>query len=498
MVIYQLIFLTFLYLVGSLFMWSIFPQLKPIDKQLLSPFVGIGFSAIGVGALLILQVSLSLISFFVSLLIIIIGIKLFFSKMVTSYFPSKLSIKDFVFNAISIPFILYVIISLSFLKIGYGDASPDSTGFEGVGRYLEQGGVLKSNVHELPFILNGRLLIVGSMHAINRMFHGYNLYALNPTMCFWLLIFMSYTIFKMNKALDISKRLSILLFFLITLGLYKRYFSGMFDIHNNQLAMVYFTLAFLSLYLFSVLNDRVWIYIGSLTIAFACLTRIDMLIGSLIYFFLLGVNDKVNYKILISSYCIFIIVCLPWRIFTVYHTPWNTWYVNFPQISALLGANIICCLIFVFAYRKQKFISSFKKLPIIGMPLVMVIVFLCYPDRFTLAWNLFFKYILLGHNTWLSIVASLLFSAAAFRYISHYDKDYYILFSPTVIYLFLLFLMVAVSGREGEDHSADRMVLHTVPLFVYSLFIGFSTAITHKPKPSRGVFGLHTKKLAQS
>ena len=101
MVEYQLILLIFVYLAGSLFIWLILPQLKSIDKQLLSPFIGIGFSAIAVGALLILQLSLTLISFFISLLLIFFTIKQILNKILPQYVPSKFSIKEFVFDTIS-------------------------------------------------------------------------------------------------------------------------------------------------------------------------------------------------------------------------------------------------------------------------------------------------------------------------------------------------------------------------------------------------------------
>jgi|TARA_B100000959_G_scaffold286139_1_gene363528 hypothetical protein len=487
MVEYQLILLIFVYLAGSLFIWLILPQLKSIDKQLLSPFIGIGFSAIAVGALLILQLSLTLISFFISLLLIFFTIKQILNKILPQYVPSKFSIKEFVFDTISIPLIVYVIISILFVKIGYGNASPDSTTFEGIGRYLEQGGILKSNVLELPFILNGRLLIVGSMHVINRMFHDYHLYALNPTICVWLLIFLSYTILKVYSPINKLNRFSIFLF-LISLGLYKHYFNGMFDIHSNQLAMVYFTLSIVSLYLFSALNDRVWVYIGSLTMGFACLTRIDMLMGSLIYIFLLSVNNKINSKILVRCYSIFFIVCLPWRIFTLYHTPWDVWYVSFLPIITLLGANIICCIIFIIINEEKKLLNFFSKLPIGGIPLAMIVLFLSYPDKINLAWNLFVKFVLLGHSTWLLLVVSLIISSISFSYLIGRDKNYYILYTPAVLYLFMLFFLVAFSGYAKEDISVDRMVLHIVPLHVFSLFVGLITASGQKElKPFRSV-----------
>ena len=488
MVEYQLILLIFVYLAGSLFIWLILPQLKSIDKQLLSPFIGIGFSAIAVGALLILQLSLTLISFFISLLLIFFTIKQILNKILPQYVPSKFSIKEFVFDTISIPLIVYVIISILFVKIGYGNASPDSTTFEGIGRYLEQGGILKSNVLELPFILNGRLLIVGSMHVINRMFHDYHLYALNPTICVWLLIFLSYTILKVYSPINKLNRFSIFLF-LISLGLYKHYFNGMFDIHSNQLAMVYFTLSIVSLYLFSALNDRVWVYIGSLTMGFACLTRIDMLMGSLIYIFLLSVNNKINSKILVRCYSIFFIVCLPWRIFTLYHTPWDVWYVSFLPIITLLGANIILCLlsILMHKYNRMSF-TLFRRFPLILGPVIILFLIFFMPEKIKLSWDLFIKYILLGHSTWLLLIISLIISTISFYYIDYRDKNYYILFIPTMLYLFMLFLLVAFGGYENVDHSASRMVFHIVPLFIYSLFIGFSTVITNKPKPQRGIF----------
>jgi len=41
----------------------------------------------------------------------------------------------------------------------------------------------------------------------------------------------------------------------------------------------------------------------------------------------------------------------------------------------------------------------------------------------------------------------------------------------------LLFLLVSFAGYEGKDHSADRMVFHIVPLFIFSLFFSLSIFI---------------------
>jgi hypothetical protein len=52
----------------------------------------------------------------------------------------------------------------------------------------------------------------------------------------------------------------------------------------------------------------------------------------------------------------------------------------------------------------------------------------------------------------------------------------------------MLFFLVAFSGYAKEDISVDRMVLHIVPLHVFSLFVGLITASGQKElKPFRSV-----------
>ena len=390
---------------------------------------------------------------------------------------------------ISIPFIFYAAAGCFFVLSVIGNAGPDTTQFEATGRYLTQGGLVDLNTPQITFMLNGRLLIVGAMHAINRLFHGYSLYALNPTICVWLLFFLTYTFFMLNKKVDKIARISLIILFVITLGFYKRFFIGMFDIHSNQLAMIFFTLSIISLYLYLVSEEKKWIYIGSFLIGFACLTRVDMLLCSLIFFFLLTLIRKIDYKTLKYSWYIFLILLFPWRIFTLYYTPVDTWYANATQLYLLIGANFILFFLSILLHKYNRIsFTLIRYSPFILGSIIILLLIIFSPEKVRLSWNLYIKYILFGHSTWLLLIISLVFSAFPFYYIGHRDENYYILFLPTLIYLFILFLLVAFSGYDSEDHSANRMVIHTVPLFIYSLFIALSTVITHKIKPSKGRF----------
>ena len=341
---YQWAFLIFLYLLGLLYIDILFPDLQNRDRQFLSPFFGVGFSALAVGLLLIVRIILSLWVFIMCLLIILCLARVFTQKFSLYTFSLRQSLNKFLFDVFSAPFLVYAVLSYLFSMIVLSDASPDSTQFEGAGRYLVQGGLVNFNTPQMAFMLNGRLLIVGAMHALNRLFHGYHLYAVNPTMSVWLLLFLAYTIFVSKKTIDKVTRIFLAFFFMITLGFYKHFFNGMFDIHSNQLAMIYYSLAIVSLYFFVERREQNWVYVGSLAIGFACLTRVDMLFCSLIFFFILVFILASDHKT--TKYCwyIFLVVLLPWRIFTLYYTPWNIWYVSAKQLSLLIGANIGLCI----------------------------------------------------------------------------------------------------------------------------------------------------------
>ena len=486
---YQWAFLIFLYFLGSLYTKILFPHLCSKDRQFLSPFLGVGFSGIVVGLLLIVRIPLSLPLFFICLLFILCIAKIIMKKPSSYTHSWSQSCKDMLSNIFSIPFVLYMAVSCFFSLTVFAGAYPDSTQFEGAGRYLVQGGLVHPNTPQMVFMLNGRLLIVAAMHAINRLFHGYSLYALNPTMCIWLLFFLGYTMFLINKKIDKITRIFLVYFFVITLGFYKHFFNEMLYIHSNQLAMIFFTISIVSLYLYAVTEEKSWVYIGSLTVGFACLTRIDMFLCSLIFFFLLTIIRSADYKIIKYSWYIFILSVFPWRIFTLYYTPWGVWYVGAEKLYLLIGANTILCLLSILMHKYNRIhFTLLRNLPFILGPIIILLLILYAPEKIQLSWNLFFKYILLGHSSWLFFISALIISTGSFFLMSRYNKNYYILFAPIVLYLFLLFLLVAFSGYENVDHSARRMLLHIVPLFVYFLFIGLSETITNKPKSSRRIF----------
>ena len=475
---YQWVFLIFIYLLGSLYINTLFPYLSRMDCQLLSPFFGVGFSSLAVGFLLILSIPLSLLRLFILLIIIIYITRLTFKK--TSYYvlPWSKILSGILSNVFSFTFVLYALISGLAVIVAFGYASPDSTQFEGAGRYLAQGGLAQKTTTQIAFMLNGRLLIVGAMHAINRLFNGYSLYALNPTLSIWFIIFLAFKYFYLLRNMEKFTRIILVLFFVITLALYKHVFNGMFHIHSSQLAMIFFTISIISLYLFSIGEEKIWIYIGSLAISFACLTRVDMLLCSLIFFFLLILISRTNLQTMKYSWCIFFMTLLPWRVFTYYYTPWSKWYVSGEQLSLLIGANILLCgLTFVLLKYNRAYMQVYRISPFILGPIIILIAGLLSPDKIQLGFNLFILYILLGHGSWLLFTISFIFSVISFIYVYREDMNYYILFTPITFYLLLLFLLVSFAGYEGKDHSADRMVFHIVPLFIFSLFFSLSIFI---------------------
>jgi len=307
-------------------------------------------------------------------------------------------------------------------------------------------------------------------------------------MCVWFLFFLSYTIFMLNKKVNKAKRTILVFLFVVTLGFYKHFFNAMFYIHSNQLAMIFFTLSIVSLYLYAVKNQKIWVYIGSLTIGFACLTRVDMLLCSLIFFFILTLIRTIEYKTIKYAWIIFFALMLPWKLFTLYYTPWIKWYVSAAQLSFLIGANIILCSLSILLHKYNRIpIDLLRRSPSILMPIIILLLIFFIPEKIQLSWNLFIKYILLGHSTWLLLIFSLTISAISIYYFSNHDENYYILFSPTILYLFMLFLLVVFSGYTGEDHSASRMVLHIVPLYVFCLFVGLITTIGQELKLFRSI-----------
>ncbi len=179
---------------------------------------------------------------------------------------------------------------------------------------------------------------------------------------------------------------------------------------------------------------------------------------------------------------------LPWKLFTLYYTPWIKWYVSAAQLSFLIGANIILCSLSILLHKYNRIpIDLLRRSPSILMPIIILLLIFFIPEKIQLSWNLFIKYILLGHSTWLLLIFSLTISAISIYYFSNHDENYYILFSPTILYLFMLFLLVVFSGYTGEDHSASRMVLHIVPLYVFCLFVGLITTIGQELKLFRSI-----------
>ena len=241
----QLYFLISVYLVGSFFSILLFKNLKLSVRYFVTPLLGVSFLSFSVGCLIVFHVPIQLVSVFVVLLIL--WILLYYHSYYRAVGEEKSILSDFKGYWPSKEFIsslfLFSIIATFFVFWGKSSPGSDSTQFEGIGRFLANGGTLKDQPPYLAFLLNGRLLVVGAMHCLNRLYGGYSLYALNPTILIWSLGFFTLLFRDLMGDLPRERKFILIGLFFLAMFLCKNFFTQIFLIHSNAFAMIYFSLA---------------------------------------------------------------------------------------------------------------------------------------------------------------------------------------------------------------------------------------------------------------
>ena len=154
----QLYFILSIFIVGFSFSTLLFSGLKDQIRYLVSPLIGIAFYSFSVGALYCLNTSITIakiyfILFLIWSLILFLNFKYQENDFKTVF--TNIFINHFSLNTLGI-FLIYTFLGFIFIHIGSPNVSPDSTQYEGVGRFLAQGGTIKDKIPELPFLINGR------------------------------------------------------------------------------------------------------------------------------------------------------------------------------------------------------------------------------------------------------------------------------------------------------------------------------------------------------
>ncbi len=473
----QLLFIISSYIVGGIFSLLIFRSLKPIIRFGIAPLIGISFLSLSVGFLIMLKVPIDLmlifstLVFFWSIVFVIEGLGLMGNKSKAVLLTEiRLWLGK---ESISL-FIVFSIIAFIFIKLGVSTTGSDSTQFEGIGRFFANGGTVKNDPPMLQFLLNGRLLVIGAMHCLNRLFGAYSLYALNPTLVIWFLGLI--TLFLYNEISSfpkIKKLLLICLSVFLTIG-YKNFYFQIFSIHSNAFAMVYYSFAIICIYKFVKSSEPAWVVLGSFMMGTATLVRVDMLVFSLIFFVILSDQIFDNKSLLLKSWLVFYIVALPWRLFTISFTVWGDWYVSLEQILLLIITHFGLTAVTLLPQKRFSLINS--NLSYLCMTAAFILILsltIVYPHGLTLGWDIFIKYRLLGQK-WLFLTISILLMIISLPYVKKFDEGIIILFYSVVLYILLLFILVAFYGYEDKDHSAGRIVDHIVPLCLFWNFLSFS------------------------
>jgi len=478
----QLIFMLSVYVVGFLFSILVFTNLDNHIKQAISPLIGIAFYSFSVGFLYIIGIPVLVESLFyllITLWVTIYFVKVRLNRKYRSEMPF-LDIKRNIFSKYALGmFLVYLLLGVLFVFLGSPNISPDATQYEGLGRFLAQGGNVSNFVPELPFLINGRFLTIGAMHGLNRLFGSYNLYALYPLMTVWFLGLIGLIFYNMNKELSLKSRIFLVTGLILTLGLYKNYAYHGVRIGSNGLAMIYFSFSIYTLYIYSKTKNYTWLYLGAFLIGTATLIRIDMLIFSLVYFSIQTKTISEDYTLIRNSWLIFLIIALPWRIFTIHLIPTQTWYINSTQVLFLLSINLIMG-IFIIMLSKLKYSTEWVYKAAFAFIFAVMIYFAIFDfGKIQLGWELFVKSILFSEN-WIVYLIGTSVAIMVTPIVAQLDKQYSI-FSLTLMYYFvILFLIVGFSGYEKEDHSAVRMLVHVAPLMILSLFIAISNLLKYE------------------
>ena len=480
----QLYFLISVYLVGAFFSILLFKNLKPGVRYFVTPLLGVSFLSFSVGCLIVFHVPIQLVSVFVVLLIL--WILLYYHSYYRAVGEEKSILSDFKGYWPSKEFIsslfLFSIIATFFVFWGKSSPGSDSTQFEGIGRFLGNGGTLKDQPPYLAFLLNGRLLVVGAMHCLNRIYGGYSLYALNPTILIWSLGFFTLLFRDLMGDLPRERKFILIGLFFLAMFLCKNFFTQIFLIHSNAFAMIYFSLAIICLYSFSKSVNESWLTLGSFLMGTATLIRVDMLIFSLLYFVLFASVVDSDQSALRKSWAVFFLISVPWRLFTLYYTPFTVFYVNASHIILLLIANIGLALFSFFAQKKM--LNLFRNLPLlcsVGIFTLIVLSPLFRPEGLQLAWEVFIKHRLLGQD-WLFLFTAMIVMLFVTPKMKEKDTNITLFEYSSWLYIFLLTLMVIMYDYAEKDHSAGRILNHIVPLVVFWVFLSFSHVIGESKK----------------
>ena len=257
----------------------------------------------------------------------------------------------------------------------------------------------------------------------------------------------------------------------------KKFYLQIFSIHSNALAMIYFSLAIICLYSFSKTKIESWLILGSFLMGTATLVRVDMLIFSLLYFVLFASVVDSDQSALKKSWSIFLVISIPWRLFTLYYTSFDVFYLNAGHIILLLIANI--GLAFFSILLQKKMLNLFRNMPLLftlGIIALITLSPLFRPQGLQLAWEIFVKYRLLGQD-WLLLFIVMILMVLVIPIIKKKDKNITLFSYSTWLYIFLLTLMIALYNYVEKDHSAGRIMNHIVPLVVYWVFLSLSHII---------------------
>ena len=407
----QFIFILSIYIVGRTYSVLLFDDITDNTKQIISPFLGVSFYSLSIALLYLINVKITIASLFF-VLFLIWNFILFFKSKIISYNWSidyfVVNLKNLLSLSNNVIFSLYFLLALLFIIIGYADATPDSTQFEGLGRFLSQGGTINNRVPYIDFLISGRFLVVASMHCINRLFGSYSLYTLNPTLAFWFLGSIGFFFFSFIS--DLPNRIKIILIstLIVSISFFKHFYNFVFDIHSNTITMVFFSLSIIAQYLYCKLNLKSWLYLGSFFIGMATLVRIEMLMFSMIFFIILSNIVNNNYYLCRNCWMIFLSTALPWRIFTIHLISKGSFYASSHEILLTVFVILIFCVFSLLLTKINYSITWFLKGCYVFLFLLLFILLILYPNKIDNGFNIFLKYWLMGHDAWLLFSLSFL------------------------------------------------------------------------------------------
>jgi hypothetical protein len=115
----------------------------------------------------------------------------------------------------------------------------------------------------------------------------------------------------------------------------------------------------------------------------------------------------------------------------------------------------------------------------IAYAVLTLIVFIVSPEIVGHGWNLFVKYIMIGYDNWLSLTLLILLLIVSYPSLRGRDPNLGILISSILLFFVTLFYLVGISGYEFEDHSANRMVLHILPVVIFVMANGIESSLSH-------------------